>query len=382
MFTKTIGGYIFAAFMTLSFGAIILHLETHEWSQEKTSVYHSHGSNFNRTPKTILLWSRWYGDGLWQRIMAGKQEVSLNCQTRCTVYNVSINPLLFDVIIFNGRDRLPTREPKVRRKEQIYIMYTKESPFAMGPYVKDTNFYNWTATYSPLSDIWLPYWFIVKKNKHTKQAIKKSTWLSLNYNHSSEEAMVLWIVSHCYTPGRRELYVRNLMRHINVDIYGGCGKRCLKNRTLSGTACIKALVHTGKYKFYLSFENVACMAYTTEKVEVPLRYGLVPIVYGGLKPEDYLNRLPPNSFIDVRNFESPKELASYLRYLDGNETAYIAYHAWRYEYDFAKLNQPCKICNALHNISKTSTHKNVDWGKFWNRSEGCIAGLINKVLGQ
>ncbi len=55
---------------------------------------------------------------------------------------------------------------------------------------------------------------------------------------------------------------------------------------------------------------------------------MVPIVLGAHK-EDYFNTLPPQSYINVDDFQSMEELASYLKYLDRNDTAYAAYFAWR-----------------------------------------------------
>ncbi len=37
--------------------------------------------------------------------------------------------------------------------------------------------------------------------------------------------------------------------------------------------------------------------------------------------EDYFNTLPPQSYINVDDFRSIKELAAYLMYLDRNDTA-------------------------------------------------------------
>ena len=34
---------------------------------------------------------------------------------------------------------------------------------------------------------------------------------------------VAWFVSHCSTESGRELYVRELQKHIEVDVYGACG---------------------------------------------------------------------------------------------------------------------------------------------------------------
>ena len=52
------------------------------------------------------------------------------------------------------------------------------------------------------------------------------------------------------------------------------------------------------------------------------RYDVVPVVYG----MGYSNAgLPDKSYIDVFNFESIYDVANYLLYLDGNDTAYNEY---------------------------------------------------------
>ena len=58
------------------------------------------------------------------------------------------------------------------------------------------------------------------------------------------------------------------------------------------------------YKFYLSFENSICRDYVTEKFYNPLRYSMVPVIFGGA---DYQAlSIPKNSYIDVRDFPSGK----------------------------------------------------------------------------
>lgn len=49
----------------------------------------------------------------------------------------------------------------------------------------------------------------------------------------------------------------------------------------------------------------------------------------GGRRDDYFNLAPPNSYIHVDDFHSPAHLAAYLRYLDGNDTAYAAFFAWK-----------------------------------------------------
>ena len=38
---------------------------------------------------------------------------------------------------------------------------------------------------------------------------------------------------------------------------------------------------------------------------------------------------PPHSYIDVRDFKSPKHLAEYLLYLDKNDDEYMSYFEWK-----------------------------------------------------
>ena len=59
---------------------------------------------------------------------------------------------------------------------------------------------------------------------------------------------------------------------------------------------------------------------------------------GGKSERDYRKLLPPRSYINVEDFDSPQDLAEYLQYLAKNRTAYNQYHAWRQDYAGASNN--------------------------------------------
>ena len=59
---------------------------------------------------------------------------------------------------------------------------------------------------------------------------------------------------------------------------------------------------------------------------------IIPEVLGGLSMEDYKNIVPPNSYIDVRNFTSPTKLAEHLKFVATNSWAFNFYQQWRNEY--------------------------------------------------
>ena len=94
----------------------------------------------------------------------------------------------------------------------------------------------------------------------------------------------------------------------------------------------------------MSFENEICRDYFTEKLINPLNNELVPIVFGGA---DYDLELPPHSFINVQNFDSPKELASFLRNMSADR--YYSYFKWKSDYYARNSHIQCKLCEFLHN---------------------------------
>ena len=108
-----------------------------------------------------------------------------------------------------------------------------------------------------------------------------------------------------------------------VDIYGGCGHLYCG----STDQCMKMLRED--YKFVLAFENSLCTDYVTDKLYSALENSVVPVVYGGANYHSYA---PVNSYIDARDFNSPKHLAEYLHLLNRNDHLYSNYVNWNENY--------------------------------------------------
>lgn len=118
-------------------------------------------------------------------------------------------------------------------------------------------------------------------------------------------------------------YVEEMIAHgANITRRGACFQ--------SRVSPEEQLELTQIHKFYLAFENSQhCRDYITEKFWInSLRHGAVPVVFGPLK-EDLLKVAPPNSFIFVEDFKSPKKLTEYLLFLDKHEEEYVKYFQWR-----------------------------------------------------
>ena len=186
--------------------------------------------------------------------------------------------------------------------------------------------------------------------------------------------LVAWVVRHCVTDGKRENYFKELRKHVQADKYSKCrggNKKCpLEN-------CLEIIA--SEYKFYFAAENSICKGYITEKLfGNALKVGMVPIVYGGA---NYSQILPPHSFIDVKDFASPKDLATYLNKLANDDDLYNEYFAWRKKFQVVSGISDCDICKFLHSKSKVPKVYN-DLTKFWTAKD-CISGqdFLNSVLG-
>ncbi|EFX72918.1 hypothetical protein DAPPUDRAFT_58316 [Daphnia pulex] len=284
----------------------------------------------------------------------------------------------YDAIIFNFNDEFwLTKRPIFNRQpHQRFIFFTQEPP----PSIKQMNisgyrnYFNWTMTYRMDSDVRFLYGRIrpkpsaPKTMEETEVRMKESTrQLMLNKRKvtrrkKKKKKLVAAMISHCTTDGQREQYIKQLRKHVKVDVYGWCnhGERssktlhCDTDELLSSTPeCYNML--DSNYKFYLSFENAICPDYVTEKFfQIMSLRDIVPVVYGGA---DYAQLAPEHSYIDARQFE-PQQLAAYLKKLAANETLYNEYLWWKDDYVVeAGMEEMvrrgfCDLCRKLHEANQ------------------------------
>ena len=66
---------------------------------------------------------------------------------------------------------------------------------------------------------------------------------------------------------------------------------------------------------------------------------------------NYTQIAPPKSYINVKDFKSPKHLAHYLNYLIENHTAYEEYFLWKEYFQVHGNTIPkamCQLCESLN----------------------------------
>jgi len=111
---------------------------------------------------------------------------------------------------------------------------------------------------------------------------------------------------------------------------------------------------TRLYKFYLAFENSLCQDYVTEKFFRFLRRDIVTVALGA---GNYSQFVPRDTYIDVRDFRSPKDLASFLKALDTTDKTYEDYlvrkRSLRCEQMWSE-SHPERLCRHLWDNANTT----------------------------
>ncbi|KAI1698835.1 glycosyltransferase family 10 (fucosyltransferase) c-term domain-containing protein [Ditylenchus destructor] len=280
---------------------------------------------------------------------------------------------------FNASD-LPLPNPS-----RLNVFFQTESASDSGRSFTDErvqNFFNLTLTYSPNSDIFLPYDKFEAIDKFNPKPEDVWSEEEINDKIANKSELVLQFVSHCTSGSGREKYIAELAKHIQVDIYGQCTKKCpteddhshydgRKNRN-----CFEEEID--KHMFYLSFENSVCNYYVTEKFW-NIKKLIVPIVlsrriFNGLD-------IPKDSFISVEDFASPKDLANYLLMLQKNKALYREYFNWTKSYKKTTTydNPMCQLCKLA--VEKHQQQKN-NISQWWQQDGSCDLGskLVDSFL--
>ncbi|KAK3844044.1 MAG: glycosyltransferase family 10-domain-containing protein [Linnemannia gamsii] len=148
-------------------------------------------------------------------------------------------------------------------------------------------------------------------------------------------ASAVWITTGTETeglscqdaPSGRENYMRELVKVMDVDIYGPCMNNSAWPVHPDTQRPYTTQEIMAEYKFVFALERVNCQDYVTQHLADALTVGAVPIVDG---PADYTRFLPSaNAFVQVHSFIAPEQLAQEIDRLDRNDTLYIERMSYR-----------------------------------------------------
>lgn len=289
-----------------------------------------------------------------------------------------------DGVIIHAGDYQEEDLPTYRFPNQrfIFLLFETLPGAAFLPCFSRRNYFNWTMSHRRDSDIYVgkPYGALRRlsssklikqwppKLKNGQRSPKPAALMNQKYPQlANRTKLVAWFNSHCPTHSKREDYIKKLTEFVPVDIYGKCGPlECLPR---NDPRCDVVL---NNYKFYLAAENSLCPDYVTEKFYRALMNNVVPLVYGGA---DYSQYAPPNSYVNVADFATPKELGEYLTLLHNNDALYNKYFEWKKNYEVIRkpLNGWCDLCEKLNDPSlQPKTYDNV--AQWWYDDVPCLPG--------
>jgi glycoprotein 3-alpha-L-fucosyltransferase len=95
----------------------------------------------------------------------------------------------------------------------------------------------------------------------------------------------------------------------------------------------------------------------------------------GAHPEDYRRSAPPNSYIHVDDFASPRDLAEYLHKLDTNDNLYNEYFRWKGTGEFIDTKFWCRLCNMVNTVPSYRMWYNT-LGEWWTGKGICRRARI------
>ena len=331
--------------------------------------------------KTIL----WY-DTHQQSMVGHSSKVNFsNCEYKMCQFKYIISgkdpkpskPFDAAAVLIQSKAVFTLSPPPRRDPNQVFVIAVRDSfpaartAMSNGIAQRWTGLINWTMTYRLDSDIVYKYANIIERQKLADMNIKdklaeRTAVVDITnkdyeriFEEKSDEAV--WFVSHCKTSSKREEYVSELRKVLNVKIYGFCGETAPCPKGEAG--CFQELAL--KYKFYLAFENTFYADYVTEKVYHWFSKDVIVVARGG---SNYSRILPPGTIIDAADFKSPVELGKYLKELANDKDRYTAYLKRKDNYILtSKLNPVqeanCKLCEYLHTLNlHRNTYNNIfDW---------------------
>ena len=275
--------------------AIVILFKVHEFDVQRDVPWHllkkttAHEMSVQRqSPKTVVLvYTRFWRWNNWVRKESGCCSEHFELTYKKERFNES------DIVVFHAIN-MPSSDVlksllKSRPNSQRWVYAMWESPM-LTPNPKRLNgLFNLTWHYRTDSDIWGRYGSYEQLSREDVLKMNKTATVT-DYAKGKSE-LVAWMVSNC-GPQLRISFVRELKKHIKVDVFGRCSgknfgdpRSCSKNRNKD---CLQ------KYKFYLSFENRLCEDYITEKYWSHLGKNTFVLVLLIFRPLTYCRKKNPD----------------------------------------------------------------------------------------
>ena len=186
--------------------------------------------------KTILFWTPFYAArNSWELLF--RDTISGDCPlSNCRITQDRRLLPHADAVVFHLLDIQLNHLPYWRAHDQIWVLFSLESPAYR--LVRRRNLsrlnglFNWTMTYRWDSDVPVPYGLVLPRAplsdavrlsalpEVVQRVLPQRPTLERSRRPRPKKGLVAWMVSNCDTPSRREQYVTDLRKHIQVSETG------------------------------------------------------------------------------------------------------------------------------------------------------------------
>ena len=205
-----------------------------------------------------------------------------------------------------------------------WALYHEESPKnqPMFSHHEGMALFNHTSTFKQQSSYPISTQYI-ENMEYLLAPLKYTTAQKDEIRAKENLASVAYVQGICSPPSDREAYIYELMKYIKIDSYGAClnNKKLPENLQKKSTMLSKEYIEFfRRYKFILAFQNARCDDYMTEKIFRTINMGVVPVYLGAPNIREWLP--DPDLAILADEFESPTDLAAYIKHVDSDATLY------------------------------------------------------------
>ena len=239
-----------------------------------------------------------------------------------------------DVVVFHIPYLIQELEKDIVKPEkQIWVGWYMEAenkyPELRNPEV--TDLFDIWMSYKNEANVTYPFYKYDYINLFTQQLLRKP-----------ELNKALMVSSNTIYENTQQEYLKELMEYIEFDsYYDDLGPICQREPDYHQEKQNSYRSH----KFVIAFEEFADADYVTDKFYDTLLAGAVPIYLGAPNIEEFAPG--DNCFVDVRQFESPKSLADFIKKCYEDEQLYAKFFGWR--------NQPLRQ-SFLNKINEQKEH--------------------------
>ena len=174
---------------------------------------------------------------------------------------------------------------------------------------------------------------------------------AIDFDTAKEKAIYL-VNSDCSASStKRNRWYDGVTGKIKVDSYAHCGHNIEVPEGMSISTPEGRIALMKQYRIVLAFDDTTSNDHISSMVWEAFVSGAVPVVVGA---DNIRDRLPHNSFINVKDYQKWDDLASYVEKVVKDKELWNSYHKWRDDdkilsaleatYEFSQTDPTCRLC--------------------------------------